>query len=499
MRKAIAWILGLLLLTACCTSFGEDTFIMEGYDGDNSYHDWQNNYFFKRMQEKTGIGFTFRQVDNFEKWQMRKKEIIAAKDLPDVLFKAELTPAETVRLYQEGTIIDLKPYIDKYAPNLSALLKAHPDWEKAITLPDGAIAALPSLNTLQNNNLMWINKTWLDRLHLQVPTTVEELTEVLREFKKGDPNRNGRADEIPLTFIGMWDLRWLAHAFGILADDYNLSVDDYGHVSSPLKTDAYRAFVTWLHDLWTEGLLDQEGFSRTDALRQITNANDTIPFGLMLSPTPLFVVPASANDQYVLMLPLKHDGKQVYRDLTGDVIRGTFAITSACKEPEKLIKWVDYLYSEEGSRLAQSGKEGSEYIWNQDGLWEWVEDMTTVASYVLPEFTIVEGGSTPGLYTADFQLKYADDTARKAVEQMNAAKPYASFVGTLCYMSPEDEKRMQEIQDELGRYAEKTMAAFVTGDQPINDETWKDFCDTLDQKGLQEMISIRQKYVPVTD
>lgn len=487
------------MLTGCCTAFGEDTFVMEGYDGDNSYHDWQNNYFFKRMQEKTGIGFTFRQVDNYEKWQARKNEIIAAKDIPDVLFKAELTPAETVKLYQEGTIIDLKPYIEKYAPNLSALLKAHPDWEKAITLPDGAIPALPSLNTLQNNNLMWINKNWLDRLHLQVPTTAEELTEVLREFKKGDPNRNGRADEIPLTFIGMWDLRWLAHAFGILADDYNLSVDEHGHVSSPLKTDAYRAFLTWLHDLWTEGLIDQEGFSRTDALRQISDANAVIPFGMMLSPTPLFVVPASANDQYALMLPLKHDGKQVYRDLTGDVIRGTFAITSACKEPEKLIKWVDYLYSEEGSRLAQSGQEGSEYVWNQDGFWEWVEDMTTVASYVLPEFTIVEGGSTPGLYTADFQLKYADETARRAVEQMNAAKPYASFVGPLCYMSPEDEKRMQEIQEDLGRYAEKTMAAFVTGDQPLNDETWKEFCDTLDVKGLPELIEIRQKYTPVTD
>ena len=35
---------------------------------------------------------------------------------------------------------------------------------------------------------MWINSTWLKRLKLETPKTAEELTEVLRAFKTGDPN-----------------------------------------------------------------------------------------------------------------------------------------------------------------------------------------------------------------------------------------------------------------------------------------------------------------------
>ena len=35
--------------------------------------------------------------------------------------------------------------------------------------------------------------------------------------------------------------------------------------------DENRAFLTWLHTLWTEGLIDHDGFSTTDNLRQITD------------------------------------------------------------------------------------------------------------------------------------------------------------------------------------------------------------------------------------
>ena len=34
-----------------------------------------------------------------------------------------------------------------------------------------------------------------------MPTTTEELKEVLIAFKTDDPNGNGKADEIPLSFI----------------------------------------------------------------------------------------------------------------------------------------------------------------------------------------------------------------------------------------------------------------------------------------------------------
>ena len=45
----------------------------------------------------------------------------------------------------------------------------------------------------------WINKNWLEKLNLAVPTTTEELKNVLIAFRDNDPNGNGQKDEIPLS------------------------------------------------------------------------------------------------------------------------------------------------------------------------------------------------------------------------------------------------------------------------------------------------------------
>jgi hypothetical protein len=35
----------------------------------------------------------------------------------------------------------------------------------------------------------------------------------------------------------------------------------------------------------------------------------------------------------------------------------------------------------------------------------------------------------------------------------------------------------------------------VTGDIPLDDEQWEKFCRTVEEKGLQKMIEIWQKYI----
>ena len=39
------------------------------------------------------------------------------------------------------------------------------------------------------------------------------------------------------------------------------------------------------------------------------------------------------------------------------------------------------------------------------------------------------------------------------------------------------------------------MARFVTGDIPLNDEEWENFCAAVEDKGLSSMIEIWQKYI----
>ena len=78
---------------------------------------------------------------------------------------------------------------------------------------------------------------------------------------------------------------------------------------------------------------------------------------------------------------------------------------------------------------------------------------------------------------------------------MAEAKQYSVKPFPAVVLNEEDAAEIARIQKELGRYAEKTMACFVTGDIPLDDENWKAFCDRVHELGLDDAKAIWQKYV----
>jgi ABC-type glycerol-3-phosphate transport system substrate-binding protein len=67
-----------------------------------------------------------------------------------------------------------------------------------ITSPDGGLYSFPfyySDPTDPQCYAYWINKDRLDKLGLEMPTTPDELFDVLVAFRDGDPNGNGIPDE----------------------------------------------------------------------------------------------------------------------------------------------------------------------------------------------------------------------------------------------------------------------------------------------------------------
>ena len=326
-----------------------------------------------------------------------------------------------------------------------------------------------------------------------MPTTAEELTEVLRAFKNKDANMNGSTgDEIPLTFTGMWDLRFLGHAFGLCSNDYHIQAKD-GVVTQTLTSDRNRAFLIWLNQLWTENLIDRNGFTASDTTRAISSDDATITYGVVFGPSVMSMLPSSAVSDYALMMPLTCDGEQVYRDFLGDVVRGAFAITTACEDPAALVSWVDYLYSEEGYMLASAGLLDAEYEVHSDGTWNWIADTATVAQTILPEYTIAEGGNAPMYLPLSYQLNFDDDVTHAAVVALAALKEKSVTPYPLVYLTDEQQSRIDAIWSSLGPWSENMLARFVTGDVPLDDENWQHFCETALEMGLEDMVSIWQE------
>lgn len=443
------------------------TYTMAGFDGDSSNHTWSDNAFFTRMQARTGLSFAFDEYTDYTKWQAAKTAMFTTGKLPDVLFKAELTTREQTQYAESGKLIDLKPLLAQNAPNLWAILAAHPDWLEAITLPDGKIVALPSITELPAQNAMWINRTWLDALKLDAPTDMNSLIAVLRAFKTGDPNGNGAADEIPLTFLGPWDLKFLAHAVGLVANDYNVYLDETGTVRFMPEQAGYLEMLQSLSDLYAEGLLDSNGFYTSDTFRTVTDSKAATTYGLFFGPNPVNLLPYDTAAQYELLMPLSYNGKQIYRDVNGPLMLGTFAITSACDDPAALLRWVDVLYTEDGAIEAMAGKKGEDYTVAEDGLWSYAGDMQSLSSYILYSLSIYDSGNMPWLFPLSFYNRYSNESIAKVNAELTQlqnfiVKPFPTYT-----LIPAQEDEITPIQSELGRYVDESMAKFIMGEWDI--------------------------------
>ena len=490
LRRALCCMLCLLLVTAPA-AMAESAFTMAGYDGENSTHDWNTNGFFLRIQERTGLTFIFDQYTSLEKWQDAKDAMFApGGELPDVLFKAALTTPELIRYSDSGQLIDLGPLLEENAPNLWALLEAHPDWREAITLPSGKIVALPAIQELAPQNAMWINQTWLERLGLEAPTDWESLREVLTAFRDRDPNGNGKRDEIPFAFLGPWELKFFSHAWGVAANDYNIYLDEAGQVHYWPAEESFWEMALALREFYQEGLLDPDGFITADALRRITDEDAEAVYGVFFAPTPVNLVPYDMSVDYALLESLVFEEKQIYRDLCGEVTRGTFAITSACEDPAALLAWVDVLYTEEGAIAALAGTEGEDYVVGEDGSWTWKGGLEAMTASTLSELSVYDTGDMPWLFPDAFYDRYDEDNVQRVngeLRKLNACvvEPFPVYT-----LTEEESARALELQSQLGPYVDETLARVVLGE--LDADEAQTFVEGLEERGMQEMIDLWQ-------
>lgn len=477
-RTVAALILALALLFSLSASAQEPP-LMAGYEEQDTFRDWSDNMFFKRMQDRTGQAFRYQQAQAWEAWQKAKDDIEAGTaELPQVLFKAGLTPAETMEWLDRGLLMDLAPMLELSAPNLWALLQQYPDVRAAITLPDGRIGALPYINLEPTQNYLWLNQAWLTALKLDLPESPAELADVLQAFLTKDPNRNGRRDEVPLTFIGPYDLKYLAQGFGLAANDFNMFNRDGQAVFMPGEP-AFRDFVRWLNDLWQRGLLDRNGFYTSDTLRQVTDAKAERVYGAFLAPLPSSFLPADWAQDYVVVEPFAYEGKRVWRSVTGRATPGAFALTSACENPQQMLQWVDYLYTLEGATLATNGLEGVDYLVDGDGSWR----MTDIAQQqgFLAQSTISTGAVPPGVSNQAFQARSSQPLVRYVLKEMDKANKYVVDPFPPFSLTTAQEEEVAPLQLDIGCFVDQSIARFVIGEWGTTDAQFEAFDQRLKQ------------------
>ena len=340
--------------------------------------------FFQELEKETNVIINWN-MSSDDGWNEKKSLLFASNALPDAFYgQGILTEVDIMKYASQGMLIPLNDLIDEYAPNLKAILDENPQYRRQITAPDGNIYALPTINELSptTHDKLFINKTWLDNLGLEVPATPEEFEAVLQAFKDQDANGNGDPnDEIPFSFrMSSSDpynrqqgIQSLFGTFGQLDDIYHFVVNDGEVVYTP-TTEPYKQAVSWFHDLYSKGLIDKEVFThdKNVYVAKIQDPGKIVGIFLGWSGN---ATAAANKDDYVAMAPLKNtNGEQIWRTVDAKIIsKGSFAITNQAEHPEVLMRWIDESYDMETSLEICQGLLGHALEITPDGRYQQME------------------------------------------------------------------------------------------------------------------------------
>jgi putative aldouronate transport system substrate-binding protein len=333
---------------------------------------FEANAFLQQLERDSNVDIVW-EVKSSSDWNEQKSLLFASRDMPDIAIGNQTFNTTDISNNRDY-FIPLDDLIDKYMPNLKAAFAETPELRRACTSPDGKIYSLPARLPARpiTRNMTIINKTWLDRLGLAEPQTMDELYNVLKAFKEQDANGNGNPnDEIPYT--DGYTVDFLT-PFGILdCNETNLMVKD-GKVVDIRAIPEYRDGIAYMARLYAEGLLDPEMFTQDDTMRNGKYQNPGVSrVGMSYQWTPDAVF-GGWSGEYIAITPLiGPDGKRYAQGDPNGVwaISGNeMSITTFCENPEVAARWADQFYTNEATIQNFWGAIGTVIKANSDGTYE---------------------------------------------------------------------------------------------------------------------------------
>jgi len=485
---------------------------------DPNVSDYDNNEFTKWLEDKTNIHLDITLAPQTQTDADTKlNAIFASGDLPDVIIGwRNMGLDRELALAQQGLIVPINDYIDKYGVETQKVFKEMPSAKNAVSEIDGKIYSVPDVNECYHcthAQKMWVYKPWLDKLGLKVPTTTDEFEQMLIAFKTKDPNGNGKADEIPLSGVVSWHgslADYLMNPFvyyQTVSEPSGLAFYlDNGVIKAPFVEDGYKQGLTWLHKLYSEGLIDPQAFTNTEDQAKALGENAIPILGAMpAGHEGIFdEVGGKSNRwlEYIPIPPLKGPtGLQQNPTTTNVTWPGRFLITKANKYPEASFRLEDLLMSFEDTTRASVGVPGTD--------WDYVkpdQNLKSIsggkATYILlktfPAPQNENWNQTLPLYRSASYREGQADTPDQPYEGMLhrwSKENYAPYdvdktIPPLV-ITPDQATKMGDLNTTITNLVNESFAGFINGQKDITKD-WDAYVKSLNDAGLNDLIKMYQ-------
>lgn len=466
-------------------------------DAARSLKNYGESLLYQEMEKRTAVKISFQHpATGSEKEQFNL--MVASGKLPDIVETNFISyPGGPEKAILDKVLIPLNDIIDKHAPNLKKYLDSNPDMKKDISTDSGIIYAFPGIgvgNTNVSSGLV-LRKDWLGDLGLAVPETMDEWTNVLRQFKE----KKGAKSPLTMVLTDFGPERFNG-AYGIGSTFYQ----NDGKVKFGPYEPAYKDYLTQMNIWYKEGLLDPD-FATQDAKSKdakITSGSSGAFVGSIGGGIGKYLPAAqTANPSYDLVgaqHPVLKKGDQpsffqAAYNYRGD---GSAGITPANKHPEETAKWLDTFYSEEGNMLKSFGVEGVTYT-TVNGTPKYTDlimknpDKLSVGEAMSKYLRVSQ--PAPGFVGDDryFAQYYNYEQQKQASTVFN--KYYANVSKTRLpqvSQSPEEAQELATIMAEIDTYRSEMFLKFIMGAEPL--ANFDKFRDQLKKLGLERAIELKQ-------
>ena len=352
----------------------------------------------KRWEADTGVRFEWQSIPGDGALEKINLMLTSGEKLPDAFFNFSDGKSTTVVVNALGqdVFMPTEDLIDNFMPTLKKVLEDNPNYMKEVTAPDGHKYGFPYIEQMFGLVLtpgpLLINQVWLDKVGMEMPKTVDELTEVLRAFKAaGDLNGNGIDDEIPMATVfgagssdtfGSNDMFYrFTGAFGCedtVCGGYenanHLRLID-GKVTYTAIDPAFGKTAMYFHTLYEEGLLNKDCFEpMTGSSKNYTNNEldqDIALVGVCGVWTDMDIYNNAVRHEYVPIPQMTGEAGTVGNALNYSELQDACdtAITMDCEFPEIIARFTEYMISDPQLSVQSNwGAIGSNYYLADDGV-----------------------------------------------------------------------------------------------------------------------------------
>ena len=328
--------------------------------------DYSATISYEALEKATGVHIDFEMLAETS-YEETLNLRMASQDYPDIFSQSVASYQQKLeKAIDEDILIDFNDYLE-YAPDWANLLERNETYRENITNSDGSIAQIVNCTLGKTTQMGLLRGDWLKELDMDTPTTIDEMTDVLRAFKDKFGTTNALLINSDLDSAAEFGFNFSAQGFKMLS--FQLTEPGSDEVVAGVATDEYVEYLEYLHSLYEEGLITDDFVSTSKENGNWESSFYSGACGVWQDDCKYAdsSYAAMADDPNWDAVPFAFTGEDYHMIAVNPVGLTTTYVSTTCEEPEVAVEFLNYGFTEEGRKLVNYGVEGETYTIDDNG------------------------------------------------------------------------------------------------------------------------------------